>query len=371
MITKSAQYDDVSFVEGLTIPLKKIITFNGRASRKEFWLFALWEFLIYLLLGGGAALITGVLQKHESALAITSILILIFLCLLQVSLWITSLSLLCRRLHDTNRSELYILLGLIPIIGWVVIFVFTVLSGDPQFNDYGPHPSVDYHKIRMQKRINEGVEAPVVAADQYSKPVKKVSGCMLVFLIASILLVPLLGIFGAIAIPNLMESRIRANEANAIASLKELAAGCVQFSIMRNNMNGPYCPNFRNLYYFHPEDSSETINLISKTLADAFIVDDPFGQMPTVTTSTTNGKQVVPPMEGVPYQGYLFAEIPLDFSNNFGYIAIPATAGATGRSYYIVSAEGIVYLKAAQGTAEQTLQLFGTQEFWATGWDQL
>ena len=45
-----------------------------------------------------------------------------------------------RRLHDTNRSGWWVLLGFIPLIGSIVLFVFYVLDSTPGENKYGPNP---------------------------------------------------------------------------------------------------------------------------------------------------------------------------------------------------------------------------------------
>ncbi len=45
-----------------------------------------------------------------------------------------------RRLHDTNRSGWWVLLGFIPLIGSIVLFVFYVLDSTPGDNQYGPNP---------------------------------------------------------------------------------------------------------------------------------------------------------------------------------------------------------------------------------------
>jgi uncharacterized membrane protein YhaH (DUF805 family) len=45
-----------------------------------------------------------------------------------------------RRLHDTNRSGWWVLLGFIPIIGSIVLFVFYVVDSTPGDNQYGPNP---------------------------------------------------------------------------------------------------------------------------------------------------------------------------------------------------------------------------------------
>ena len=46
-----------------------------------------------------------------------------------------------RRLHDTNRTGWWILIGLIPLIGWIVLLIFYLEKGDPADNKYGPPPA--------------------------------------------------------------------------------------------------------------------------------------------------------------------------------------------------------------------------------------
>ena len=46
-----------------------------------------------------------------------------------------------RRLHDTNRTGWWLLIGLIPTIGFIVLIVLSALSGTPGVNDYGPNPA--------------------------------------------------------------------------------------------------------------------------------------------------------------------------------------------------------------------------------------
>jgi len=47
-----------------------------------------------------------------------------------------------RRLHDTDRSAWWLLLLLIPIVGWIVILIFNCQSGTPGENRFGPDPKI-------------------------------------------------------------------------------------------------------------------------------------------------------------------------------------------------------------------------------------
>ena len=53
---------------------------------------------------------------------------------------IPSLAVGVRRLHDTDRSGWWLLLSLIPVIGWIVLIIFFVLDSTPGENQYGPNP---------------------------------------------------------------------------------------------------------------------------------------------------------------------------------------------------------------------------------------
>jgi uncharacterized membrane protein YhaH (DUF805 family) len=57
-----------------------------------------------------------------------------------LAILIPSIAVTVRRLHDTGRSGWWWLIGLIPLIGWIVLFVFMVLDSDPETNEYGPSP---------------------------------------------------------------------------------------------------------------------------------------------------------------------------------------------------------------------------------------
>ena len=99
--------------------------FRSRARRAEYWYFALFNFIILIVL-----MLLGVL--------VTELWILSGIYGLAVI--VPSLAVLVRRLQDTNRSGLLVLLGFIPIVGAIILLVFTVTEGDRGPNQYGPDP---------------------------------------------------------------------------------------------------------------------------------------------------------------------------------------------------------------------------------------
>ena len=104
--------------------LKKYAEFNGRARRKELWMFVLFNIIISLVLG----LIDGM-----TGIGILGI-------VYSLAILVPSLAVGARRLHDTGRTGWWQLIGLVPIIGAIVLIVFFVLDSDPGDNAYGPNP---------------------------------------------------------------------------------------------------------------------------------------------------------------------------------------------------------------------------------------
>lgn len=111
--------------------LKKYAVFSGRARRKEYWMFFLFNLIITVVL----ALIDGLTGtlSSQSGLGLLS-------GLYSLAVLIPSIAVTVRRLHDTGRSGWWILIGLIPIIGTIVLLIFMVLDSQPSENQYGPNP---------------------------------------------------------------------------------------------------------------------------------------------------------------------------------------------------------------------------------------
>jgi uncharacterized membrane protein YhaH (DUF805 family) len=111
--------------------LKKYAVFSGRAHRTEYWMFTLVNLIISLILvavenliglvpeGGGQGVLSGIYT---------------------VAVLLPSLAVGVRRLHDTGRSGWWLLIGLAPLIGVIVLVVFFVQDSQPGSNTYGPNP---------------------------------------------------------------------------------------------------------------------------------------------------------------------------------------------------------------------------------------
>lgn len=100
--------------------------FSGRARRSEYWYFVLFNIIISVV----AALVDQLLM---SVLGFGFIGIIISLGLL-----IPGIAVGVRRLHDTDRSGWWLLLGLVPLIGFIVLIIWFATEGTKGDNRFGP-----------------------------------------------------------------------------------------------------------------------------------------------------------------------------------------------------------------------------------------
>ena len=106
----------------------KYATFSGRARRKEFWLFYL-AWLILVVIAAGIDLVIG---SPFTEMGFVGIVNVAFIC--------PSLAVSVRRLHDTNRRGWWLLMYLIPVIGWIWLIVLFCFKGMEGENGFGPDP---------------------------------------------------------------------------------------------------------------------------------------------------------------------------------------------------------------------------------------
>lgn len=118
----------LSFGEAVKLALTtNYCNFNGRSSRSEYWWFALAMFILCfilrLILGDGTvgAVISGVIN---------------------LALLLPGLGLSVRRMHDINKSGWWVLINLIPLVGWIIFIIWAAKDSDPTPNQYGPVPNL-------------------------------------------------------------------------------------------------------------------------------------------------------------------------------------------------------------------------------------
>jgi uncharacterized membrane protein YhaH (DUF805 family) len=111
--------------------LKKYAVFSGRARRKEYWMFVLFN-LIFLAV---ATALDTVLKTNFEGLPYGWIYTVYALAIL-----IPGLAVVIRRLHDIGKSGWWYLIALVPLIGGIWLLVLLVKDSQSGDNQYGPNP---------------------------------------------------------------------------------------------------------------------------------------------------------------------------------------------------------------------------------------
>jgi len=111
--------------------LRQYGDFEGRARRKEYWMFV----LINILVGFIFTVLDDMfgLADEETGTGV-------FSTLYGLAVLIPSLAVSVRRLHDTGRSGWWILIVLIPVLGAIWLIVLLATDGKPGQNQYGINP---------------------------------------------------------------------------------------------------------------------------------------------------------------------------------------------------------------------------------------
>ncbi|MEZ5752279.1 MAG: DUF805 domain-containing protein [Paracoccaceae bacterium] len=112
----------MTFTTAIQTCFQKYVTFDGRAARSEFWWFVLFQLIVNVVASG----VFG--SKSIIALIIT------------LALFLPSLAVGVRRLHDIGKSGWWVLIGLVPLLGLLVLLYFYVQDSESGTNAYGPNP---------------------------------------------------------------------------------------------------------------------------------------------------------------------------------------------------------------------------------------
>lgn len=121
----------VSFSQAVRMAFDSYCRFQGRSSRSEYW----WWVLFCSILGFCIGIVESILGFSMTAVQATS-------GILSLVLLLPGLGLSVRRLHDIGKSGWWILLGLIPMVGAIVLIIWFARNSQMQDNQYGPVPNM-------------------------------------------------------------------------------------------------------------------------------------------------------------------------------------------------------------------------------------
>jgi|ETN07SMinimDraft_1059922.scaffolds.fasta_scaffold110817_1 uncharacterized membrane protein YhaH (DUF805 family) len=111
--------------------LKRYAVFSERSQRMEYWMFSLFYIIFGILIG----IIDSLLGAGGEGGGLLSLLFIL-------AMIIPSLAVTFRRLHDTDHSGWWLLIGFVPLIGMIILLIFMVQDSQAGANQYGPNPKV-------------------------------------------------------------------------------------------------------------------------------------------------------------------------------------------------------------------------------------
>ena len=120
--------DNLNPMQWAVRPFVKSFDSSGRAPRAEYW----WFFLFYITVYIVAALIDGAFSLGNDDFGLLGTIWTVVCLLPQLMVGI-------RRLHDTGRTGWWLLIGIVPLIG-IILLAYMAQRGDEGPNDYGPDP---------------------------------------------------------------------------------------------------------------------------------------------------------------------------------------------------------------------------------------
>ncbi len=128
----------------MLMPLRRYADFIGRSRRKEYWMFTLFIILMYVAFAILATL-AGASSMHVTDGQAPSVPIGVWIVgalfvLMVLAIFIPALAVQVRRFHDQDKSGWFALLGLIPYIGGIIVFVFMCIEGTKGPNRFGDDP---------------------------------------------------------------------------------------------------------------------------------------------------------------------------------------------------------------------------------------
>ncbi|KAA0597179.1 uncharacterized membrane protein YhaH (DUF805 family) [Azospirillum lipoferum] len=118
----------MGFVDAIKSVFSQYVGFSGRAMRSEYWYWVLFSVLVSII----TSILDAILVGFDGASPLNSIVNLVLL--------LPGLAVSVRRLHDIGRSGWWLLLGVVPLIGWLVLIIWAATKGDATENRFGPPP---------------------------------------------------------------------------------------------------------------------------------------------------------------------------------------------------------------------------------------
>ena len=129
----------MTFGDSVKTCFSKYVTFSGRASRSEFWWWILFTWAVSIGLSIVDSLLFGETIVYDGGFE-SSTDTPILSGLFSLAIFLPTISVIVRRLHDRDKSGWWYWLALVPLVGIIILIVWWATEGTRGANSYGPDP---------------------------------------------------------------------------------------------------------------------------------------------------------------------------------------------------------------------------------------
>jgi uncharacterized membrane protein YhaH (DUF805 family) len=136
--------------------LRQYADFSGRARRKEYWMFVLFGVIFLFVAGMIDGILSVALDLQEP--------VMVCYVTYYFAILLPALAVVVRRLHDIGKSGWWLLIGLVPLIGGIWLFVLLVQDSEEGENQYGANPKTSPHKPSEKSRLRNVAITVTLAA---------------------------------------------------------------------------------------------------------------------------------------------------------------------------------------------------------------
>lgn len=131
-------YVKMGFKDAIRVCMKeKYASFEGRATRSEYWLFYLFYAICAFVGVFAVAILGGIIGYATEEFGVFIAIYYIGVLLICLPFMIPFISVTVRRLHDTGRSGWWFWIGFVPLLGGIILLVLMILESQPRDNEFG------------------------------------------------------------------------------------------------------------------------------------------------------------------------------------------------------------------------------------------
>ena len=127
----------MNFVEAIKSGYQNYVNFSGRSSRSAFWWWVLFQIIVSILIGvvegGGSSQMGGGLMEASYNAGPIGI-------IWSLANLLPGIAVSVRRMHDIDKSGWWVLISIIPLVGWIIYIVWACQKGTGGANRFGADP---------------------------------------------------------------------------------------------------------------------------------------------------------------------------------------------------------------------------------------